>query len=263
MKIGIFKTSLKENERRIPIYPEHFPRLPESLRSQMVFEKDYGSDYGFSNEYFLSHGATIAERADLFRLCDLIVLPKPMPNDLAVMKPHQVLFGWAHCVQQKVITQCAIDRKLTIIAWEAMYHWSETGEKLLHVFYKNNEIAGYAAVLHCLQILGIDGHYGPRRKVVILSYGSVSRGAIYALQGRGFKNIYVFTRRPPHLVADQIPGVYYGHYYFGSNGLILVRDHDGNERPMIDELSNADIICNGILQDPNNPIMFVREHEIG
>ena len=31
---------------------------------------------------------------------------------------------------------------------------------------------------------------------------------------------------------------------------------------MIEELSDADIICNGILQDTNNPAMFVREEEI-
>lgn len=262
MKIGIFKTSLKENERRVPIYPEHLPRFPHSILTQMVFEKNYGSDYGFMDEYIVSHGAAIAERNDLLSQCDLIVLPKPMTEDLAMMKPQQVLFGWAHCVQQKTVTQCAIDRQLTIIAWEAMHHWNETGEKLVHVFYKNNEIAGYAAVLHCLQILGLDGHYGPRRKVVILSYGSVSRGAIYALQGRGFNNINVFTRRPPHLVADQNPDVYYGQYYVGSDGILVAKSSDGEEQSMIDELSDADIICNGILQDTNNPVMFVRKEEI-
>lgn len=43
MKIGIFKTSFKENERRVPIYPEHFPRFPEALRPHMVFETKYGT----------------------------------------------------------------------------------------------------------------------------------------------------------------------------------------------------------------------------
>lgn len=262
MTIGIFKTSLMENERRVSIYPEHLPRFPEPLRSQMLFETNYGSDYGFPDEYFVSHGAAIAERDNLLSECDLLVLPKPMPEDLAMMKQHQVVFGWAHCVQQKAMTQWAIDRRLTIITWEAMHHWSEAGERLLHVFYKNNEIAGYAAVLHSLQLLGFDGHYGPKRNVVILSYGSVSRGAIYALQGRGFNNIHVFTRRPPHLVADQNPGVYYGQYYFGSDGTLMAKGSDGKECLLIDELSDADIICNGVLQDTNRPIMFVREEEI-
>lgn len=262
MRIGLIKTSKKENERRIPIYPEHLARYPETLRKKMVFEKSYGKDYGLADEYFVGHGASIAERDDLLKECDLVVLPKPMPEDLAKMKSHQVLFGWPHSVQQKAITQLAIERRITMIAWEAMHQWSPAGEKLVHVFYKNNELAGYAAVLHCLQLLGIDGYYGPRRKVVVLSHGSVSRGAIYALHGRGFNNIHVFTQRQPHQVADQNPDVYYGHYYFAKDGTLVARDSEGQENYLIDELSSADIICNGILQDTNKPIMFVGKDDI-
>lgn len=94
MKIGIFKTSLKENECRVPIYPEHLPRFQKSLRLQMLFESNYGFDYGFPDEYFISHGATIAERNRMFSECDLVVLPKPVPDDLASMRPNQVLFCW-------------------------------------------------------------------------------------------------------------------------------------------------------------------------
>jgi N5-(carboxyethyl)ornithine synthase len=262
MRIALFKTSKKENERRVPIYPEHMPRYPEALRKKMVFEKSYGQDFGLSDDYFMGYGAAIAERDDLFKECDLAVLPKPMPEDLTKMEAGQVLFGWPHAVQQKAITQLAVDRRITVIAWEAMHYWSAAGEKLMHVFYKNNELAGYAAVLHCLQLMGIDGYYGPRRKVVILSHGSVSRGAIYGLHGRGFNNIHVFTQRQPHQVADQNPDVYYGHYYVSREGILYVQDSEGQERPLLDELASADVICNGILQDTNKPITFVRQDEI-
>lgn len=262
MIIGIFKTSLKENERRVPIYPEQLPRFPGSLRSQMVFERNYGSDYGFEDEYFLRQGSKVDERNRLLSRADIVVLPKAVPEDLAQMKSGAVLFGWVHCVQQRDMTQMAIDRRLTVIAWEAMHHWSQSDEKLLHVFYKNNEIAGYSSVLHCLQILGIDGHYGPRQRAVILGYGSVSRGAIYALQGRGFNNIHVFTRRPPHLVADQNPDVYHGQYYLGSDGSLMVRNYEGDEQPLIKELCRSDIICNGVLQDTNHPLMFVKDGQV-
>jgi alanine dehydrogenase len=227
----------------------------------MIFEQGYGLKFGYPDEYFHQQGATVWPRQKIFADCELLVLPKPMPEDLQQMSPGQVLFGWVHCVQQRAIAQAAIDRRLTLIAWEAMHHWNSVGEKQLHVFYKNNEIAGYAAVLHCLQLLGLDGHYGPRRKVVVLSYGSVSRGAIYALQGRGFNNIHVFTRRPPHLVADQNPDVYHGHYYPDVSGRLIARTSDGCERPLIEELSEADVICNGVLQDTASPLMFVSESE--
>ena len=31
-----------------------------------------------------------------------------------------------------------------MIAWEAMNHWTRDGAFSLHVFHKNNELAGYA-----------------------------------------------------------------------------------------------------------------------
>ncbi len=262
MKLGIIKTSLKENERRVPIYPEHLPLFAESLRRNMVFEASYGRDYGFADDFFLQHGAQVRERGQVLRECELVVLPKPMPEDLCQMQAGQILFGWMHCVQQYEMAQAAIERRLTLIAWEAMHHWSATGDRLMHVFYKNNEIAGYASVLHCLQLLGLDGHYGRRRKVLILSYGSVSRGAIYALQGRGFNNIHVFSRRSPHVIPDQNPDVYFGQYYFGPDGKALVRNVDYQEHPLIEELADADIICNGILQDTDHPVMFLQPSEV-
>ena len=108
MRIGLVKTSLKENERRIPIYPEHLHRYPKSLRKLMVFESDYGRDLGFPDDFFIEGGASIRDRADIFRECELVVLPKPMPPDLMQMSAGQVLFGWPHSVQQKRIAQIAI-----------------------------------------------------------------------------------------------------------------------------------------------------------
>lgn len=262
MKIAIVKTSQWENEYRTPIHPEHLGLYSESLRKRMVFERNYGASFGVPDEYFIKHGSSIADYEALYNDCELVVMPKPTEDDLLRMKGGQVLFGWAHCVQQRAITQRAIDRELTVIAWEAMHRWNSANDKTMHLFYKNNEIAGYSAVLHCLQLLGIDGYYGPRRRVVILGYGSVSRGAIFALHGRGFNNIHVFTNRPPHLVVDQNPDVYHGQFYRCNDGRMMVRDSEGNERLLVDELSSADIICNGVLQDPNNPVIFVNNDDV-
>ena len=56
----------------------------------------------------------------------MLLLPKPMAEDVAGMREGQVLWGWPHCVQDEAMTQAAIDRRLTLIAWEAMNHWSRT-----------------------------------------------------------------------------------------------------------------------------------------
>lgn len=262
MKIALFATSLKPHERRVPIYPQHLPKIPQALRSKLVFQKGYGEQFGYPDEYFCQAGAQVMLREQLFEQCELLVLPKPLAPDISCMREGQVLFGWAHCVQQHQITQAAIDQRISIIAWENMYSWTAKGERGMHIFYKNNELAGYSAVLHCLQLCGIDGLYGPRRKVVMLSYGSVSRGAIYALQGRGFNNIHVFSRRPAHLISDQNPDVYFGHYFTDEHGLVNVVTSDGEHVPLIDELSTADIICNCVMQDTDHPIMFVTDAEL-
>jgi hypothetical protein len=42
-KMGVIGTSKKEDERRVPIHPEHLKRLPEYIRRQLIFEKGYGA----------------------------------------------------------------------------------------------------------------------------------------------------------------------------------------------------------------------------
>ena len=68
-----------------------------------------------------------------------------------------MLWGWPHCVQDTELTQLAIDRRLTLIAFEAMNHWTRDGSVGLHVFHKNNELAGYCSVIHALELAGLTG----------------------------------------------------------------------------------------------------------
>lgn len=259
--LGVIKTSHKENEKRVPIYPAHLSWIAAPIRERLVLESGYGAAFGFSDNQLAQMVGGIADRSEVLRNSDLVLLPKPVIADIKALREHQTICGWMHCVQQEEIVQAAIDRKVTLIAWEAMHHWDTNGHRVLHVFYKNNELAGYAAVLHALQLVGIDGHYGPRRTVAVIGYGAVSRGAIYALQGRGFNNIHVFTRRPVHLVADQNPDVYYRQLAIEGDEMV-VRSLSGESRPLIDELSEADILCNGILQDTDRPMMFVRGSDV-
>jgi len=175
------------------------------------------------------------------------------------MKKGTIHWGWPHCVQQRGITQTAIDRKLTLIAWEAMHRWSAHGDWQLHIFQKNNEIAGYAGVHHAMNLMGIDGNYGPNRKAVVLSFGSVSRGAVRALQSRGIQDITIFTQRHYFLVADQMAGVNYYNFDVDEEGNLMSLHPDRQSHPFIDELTDADIIVNGVLQDTDNPLMFVKE----
>lgn len=197
--------------------------------------------------------------ADLGR----VILPKPLAVDLQELREGGILWGWPHCVQQREITQSAIDRKQTLIAFEDMFVWGPQGQTGRHTFYKNNELAGYCAVLHALQLKGIDGHYGKERKTIIFSFGAVSRGAIYALKARGFRDITICIQRPDHQVREEVLDCHYVRVRNGRVGeaRMLVVEHDGTERPLADLTREADIVVNGTLQKPDHPMNFVTEDE--
>lgn len=131
----------------------------------------------------------------------------------------------------------------------------------MHVFYKNNEIAGYAGVNHALSLIGTNGYYGKPIKAVILSFGSVSRGAICALQGQGIYDITVYTSRPSVEVTDQIPGVVFKQMKNDESGNLLAIESDGSTKLFSEALSDVKIIVNGTLQDVKNPKNFVSKED--
>ncbi|MGK2859335.1 MAG: N(5)-(carboxyethyl)ornithine synthase [Thermoanaerobaculia bacterium] len=258
LDIGVVATSRTENERRLPINPEHLDRIPAEIRPNLYFEKGYGVPFGIEDEELASEFGGVGSRAEVLHQ-PVVLLPKPVPADLAEMRDHGILWGWPHCVQQAEITQQAIDRKLTLLAWEAMFTWS-AGRSDLHLFARNNEMAGYCGVLHAFQLEGVDGHYGRRRNAIVISFGSVSRGAIHALRGRGITDIVVYTQRPPWSVHDQIPGCRHGQIVVNGDRVEAIPP-DGSRRPFVDVIAEADFIVNGILQDTDQPLMFLREGE--
>jgi alanine dehydrogenase len=263
LTVGVFGTSGKKQEKRLPIHPAQLDWISEEVRTQLFFEEGYGLSFGKSDDEIAALSGGIYNRAELFQRCDIALLAKPVQQDFEAMKEGTIHWGWPHCVQQRGITQTAIDRKLTLIAWEAMHRWSANGDWQLHIFHKNNEIAGYAGVHHAMNLIGIDGNYGPNRKAVVISFGSVSRGAIRALQARGVQDITVFTQRHSFLVADQMAGVNYYQFDVDEQGGLMSLQPDRQSFPFIEELADADIIVNGILQDTDNPLMFVPEGQEG
>ncbi|MFY0689304.1 MAG: N(5)-(carboxyethyl)ornithine synthase [Cyclobacteriaceae bacterium] len=261
--IGVIGTSKKEDERRCPIHPDHLIRLPEKVRKQLIFEKGYGKPFKIDDDEIAAMSGGLASRKELLNDLGSVVIAKPVLSDLEELKEKGILWGYPHCAQQGAITQAAIDRQLTLIAFEDMYVWSPDGRQGRHTFYKNNELAGYSAILHAMQLKGIDGHYGNQRKVIIFSFGAVSRGAIYALKAHGFRDITICIQRPDHEVREEVLDVDYVRIKKGEEGeaRMLVVEHDGSERPLKALLSESEIIVNGTFQDPNNPMDFVTEDE--
>lgn len=258
LSLGVVGKSLKKNEKRVAIHPSHLPDLPERIRKQITFEKGYGQPFGIDDKILAQQtSGLVASHAEIMENFDCVLLPKPVPADLEQLKTGAVLWGWPHCVEQKAVAQLGIDKKLTLIAWENMFRWGKSGEKNMHVFYKNNELAGYAGVNHALSLMGITANYGPSFKAAVLSFGSVSRGAIYALLGQGFSDITVYTNRPVPQVRDQLPGIDYQQMKQNGSGKMYVIAPNGDIRPLGHALSDKQIIVNGTLQDTDHPKMFV------
>ncbi len=263
LKMGVIGTSKKEDERRVPIHPEHLQRIPENIRRQLIFEKGYGAPFNIEDAEIAAQTGGMATRSEILSDIGSAIIAKPLLSDLEALKEGGLLWGYPHCAQQMQVTQTAIDRKLTLIAFEDMFVWSPNGQMGRHTFYKNNEMAGYCAVIHALQLKGIDGHYGNQRKVIIFSFGAVSRGAIYALKAHGFRDITICIQRPDHEVREEVLNVDYVRIRKGeaNEPRLVVVEHDGSERPLFDLISETEIIINGTFQDPNDPFDFVIEEE--
>jgi len=261
--IGVIGTSKKVDERRYPIHPEHLSRIPEEIRQQMIFEEGYGKEFGITDEEIASQTGGIATRHELLANIGTVIIAKPVLEDLLELKVGGTLWGYVHCVQQADITQAAIDRKQTLIAFEDMFVWSPDGYMGRHTFYKNNEMAGYCAVLHAMQLKGIDGHYGNQRKIVIFSFGAVSRGAIYALKAHGFRDITICIQRPDHEVREEVLDCNYVKIRQGVEGeaRMMMVEHDGTTHPLSELISEADVIVNGTFQETDRPMNFVIEEE--
>lgn len=263
LTIGVIGTSRKLGERRLAIHPEHFERIDPGLRARMYVEHGYGERFGLSDEHLASLLGGLRTRDELFAACDILVLAKPLAEDLETLRAGQVVWGWPHCVQDERMTQLAIDRGLTLIAWEAMNYWTKDGSFSVHVFHKNNEIAGYCSVLHALELRGSTGDYGRRLRAAVISFGATARGAVRGLSALGVSDVTVLTQRNVSAVASPFASVRMQHFARDpanpSRTLALLGEEPG---PLAGMLAEYDVIVNCILQDTDEPLMFVMDEDL-
>ena len=263
LSLGVLATSSKENEFRRPIHPQHFDRIDADLRARIVLERGYGERYGVSDEHLATKVGGIRSREEVIASSDVILLPKPTLDDVASLRDGQVLWGWPHAVQDPQLTQISIDKRLTLIAWEAMNHWTASGGFVVHVFHMNNELAGYCSVMHALTLVGSTGHYGRHLSAVVIGFGNTARGAITALNALGVHDVTVLTMRDPTAVASPVPSVLLDHLdrTEADPSRTTVRTETGRVSTAA-FLARHDIVVNCVLQDTDAPLMFVSDAEL-
>ncbi|MEW5812201.1 MAG: N(5)-(carboxyethyl)ornithine synthase [Actinomycetota bacterium] len=265
LSLGVLATSRKPNERRLPIHPDHFARIDPSIRSRIFVEHGYGAHFGATDDGLAGLVGGIRTRDDLIADCDVILLPKVEAEDAAGFGEGQIVWGWPHLVQNPGITQAAIDRRLTMIAFESMNHWNADGSFALHVFHKNNELAGYCSVLHALSLIGVTGNYGRRLSAAVIGFGATARGAVTALNAHGVDEVRVLTNRDVAAVAAPIPStqiIQMGHDDDAPPEQTWVDTPDDGVIPVAALLAGHDIAVNCVLQNPTKPLIFATEADL-
>ena len=259
LRLGVVATSRKADERRLPIHPAHVERIDADLRASMFLERGYGARFGVADAELEPLVGGMLDRAEIIDRADVVLLPKPQASDVQALREGQVLWGWPHCVQDPEITQLAIDKSLTLIAWEAMNHWRGDGSFGLHVFHKNNELAGYCSVIHALQLCGSTGDYGRRLTAIVIGFGATARGAVTALNAHGVHDVRVLTNRDIAAVSSPIPSVdivQFEHDDASPSASTVNTDEGPVALP--EYLAKNDIVVNCTLQDPNAPLTYLR-----
>ena len=264
LSLGVIGTSAKENEHRLPLHPEHLARLAPEVAGRTTLEHGYARRFGIPDEDLAPHVAGFATRGEILEGSDVVVLPKPQHEDVARMHAGQVLWGWPHCVQDTEMTQLAIDRELTLIAFEAMNHWNSDGSFGLHVFHKNNELAGYCSVLQAMELVGITGDYGRRLSAVVIGFGATARGAVTALKAHGVNEVAVLTTRGVAAVGSPIHSVrirQFDHDPDDPTAMQVITDR--GRVPLAPYLAENDIVVNCTLQDTAAPLTYLRTEDLG
>jgi alanine dehydrogenase len=263
LSLGVVGTSAKENERRLPLHPDHLSRIDKEIRERITLETGYADRFGRTDADLSDLVAGFASREEIIETSDVVLLPKPQHADVASMRPGQVLWGWPHCVQDPVLTQLSIERQLTLIAFEVMNHWTRDGAVGLHVFHKNNELAGYCSVLHAFELCGITGDYGRPLNAVVIGFGATARGAVTALKAHGIHDVHVLTHRAVAAVGSPIHSVRITRFdqdddASGPSHVIT----DGGRVPLAPFLADRDVIVNCTLQDTANPVIFLQTKDL-
>jgi alanine dehydrogenase len=263
LSLGVVGTSRKPDERRLPIHPAHVERIDAGLRERIFLERGYGERFGIADDVLGPLVGGLRTRDELLAESDVVLLPKPLVEDVEALRDGQTLWGWPHLVQDEAMTQAAIDRRLTVIAWEAMNFWHGDGGFNVHVFHKNNELAGYASVLHAMELLGRTGSYGPPLTAAVLSFGATARGAVTALTALGVHEVTVLTQRDPASVASPIHTVKMVNYDRSAEHprrAVTLRSPDPAH--FVEQLGKFDIVVNCVFQDTEDPVIFVMTDEL-
>lgn len=82
LSLAVLGRSRKENERRLPMHPHHLERIDADLREHVYLERGYAEAFGIADDQLEPYVAGLQSRDELVESCDVVLLPKPLLDDL-------------------------------------------------------------------------------------------------------------------------------------------------------------------------------------
>jgi alanine dehydrogenase len=142
MKIGIPK-EIKNHEYRVGLTPPSVAELT-SAGHEVFVEALAGNGIDFSDRDYMDAGAKILPNAsEVFVAADMIVKVKePQPGEIAMLRPHHVLFTYLHLAPDPDQAKGLIDSGSTCIAYETVT--SKSGS--LPLLKPMSEVAGRMSI---------------------------------------------------------------------------------------------------------------------
>ncbi len=177
MKIGVPR-EIKTHEYRVGMTPAGVREAIHHGHSVFV-EQNAGNGFGCDDNAYRAAGATVLDTAEaVFTAADLIIKVKePQPEEIARLRPGQVLFTYLHLAADRAQTDGLLASGAICIAYETVTDRAGT----LPLLSPMSEVAGRMAVqvgAHCLEreqggagilLGGVPGV--PPAKVVVLGGG--------------------------------------------------------------------------------------------
>lgn len=191
MKTVGFPVSKKENELRRALIPDHLDKIRN--RGQLYFEKGYGQVLGYEDEAYERYGAHMATREEVLAR-DIICDAKIGDAEYLDRLQNQTIFGWGHLVQNRDITDKVLGGRLTAYVWEDMFDGGR------HSFWRNNEMAGEAAIMHAFRCYGEMPY---NTKVALIGRGNVAMGALKILTCLG-ADVTIYSRQTEGLLQREL-----------------------------------------------------------
>jgi alanine dehydrogenase len=120
MLVGVPK-EVKTQEYRVGLLPGNVRELVHHGH-QVVVEAGAGAAIGFDDAAYAAAGAGILRNAaEVFAAAGFIVKVKePQPQEMALLRPNQVLFTYLHLAADKLQTQGLIRSAAVAIAYETV-----------------------------------------------------------------------------------------------------------------------------------------------